>query len=207
MVRNVNCHTYWLEISGVCTVGRIIRDDLWSALYLHKVTFPDTLCALESADEFPYCHFRARLRTAFWFMHKVPHTSETFTCRWSAMDEDIFQVTISCTPLRELCFLDVKLPSFFYHPPMAQSSSLHNKEGSKEEDSEPCLLLVPVVFSLHKNTTHAPDATELWGRTSKLCTRFNGTFFSVYWSLFFSVLSFLFVSKEMCNGNFPGACM
>lgn len=86
----------------------------------------------------------------------------------------------SLTPLRELCFLDVKLPSFFYHPPMAQSSTLRNKEGSKEDESEPCLLLVPVVFSLHKNTTHAPDAAELWGRSSKLCTRFNGSFFSVY---------------------------
>jgi hypothetical protein len=81
------------------------------------------------------------------------------------MDEEIFQVPIKIftifTPLRELCFLDVKLPSFFYHSPMPQSSALRNKEESKEDDSEPCLLLVPVVFSLHKNTTHAPDAAEL----------------------------------------------
>jgi len=39
---------------------------------------------------------------------------------------------------------------------MAQSSTLRNKEASKEDDSEPCLLLVPVVCSLHKNTTHSP---------------------------------------------------
>jgi hypothetical protein len=78
------------------------------------------------------------------------------------MDKEIFQVPIKIftifTPLRELCFLDVKLPSFFYHPPMAQSSALRNKEELKEDDSESCLLLV---FSLHKNTTHAPDAAEL----------------------------------------------
>jgi hypothetical protein len=86
----------------------------------------------------------------------------------------------SLTPLRELCFLDVKLSSSFYHPPMAQFSTLGNKEGSKEDYSEPCLLLAPVAFSLHKNTTFAPNAAELWGRSSKLCTRFNGSFFSVY---------------------------
>jgi len=55
----------------------------------------------------------------------------------------------SLTPLRELCFLDVKLPSFFYQPPMAQSSTQRHKEGSKD-DSERCLLLVPVVFSYIK---------------------------------------------------------
>lgn len=41
---------------------------------------------------------------------------------------------------------------------MAQFSTLHNKEESKEDDSEPCLLLVPVVFSLHKNANLSPDA-------------------------------------------------
>lgn len=67
-----------IGISGVCTVGRIIREDLQSALYLHKVTLLDILCALESAGEFPYCHFSPRLRKAFWFIHKLRDMSETF---------------------------------------------------------------------------------------------------------------------------------